>query len=128
MIFYGRKSIILTCIILISLLGASNLVVACFSQTTTCEGQSVSQGDGGATDYWYDNLYPPPHMVHLMEGSEWLINVHGGGGCSDYEHATITDDEAPTGWETTITMGTIHNGDFHYVPSHIPVLEGDYIE
>lgn len=110
------------------MIAASGLVSACFSQTTSCEGTSVSQGDGGATDYWYDDLYPPPHTVHLNEGTEWIINVRGGGGCSDYEHLTVTDDNEPSNWVTTITMGEIYNGDFHYYPSHIPVLTGDDIE
>lgn len=126
--FYGRKTTILACVLLISLIGTSSIVSACFSQTTLCEGTSVSQGDGGATDYWYDNLYPPPHTVHLLEGTEWIINVHGGGGCSDYEHLTVTDENAPPGWETTITMGEIYTGDFYYIPTHLPVKEGDDIE
>jgi hypothetical protein len=68
----------------------------------------------------------------LSEGTEWIINVYGGGGCSDYEHLTVTDDVAPAGWTTKITMGTIYNtGDepfFYYVSNHLPVLEGDDIE
>ncbi len=129
---YSQKTIIFTCVLLLSLISATIPATACFSQTTSCEGQSVSQGDGGSTDYWYDDLVPPPHSVHLGEGTEWIINVHGGGGCSDYEHLTVTDEEEPPGWTTTITMGTIYNtGDepfFYYVPSHKPVLEGDDIE
>lgn len=126
--FYGKKTAIIACLLLFSFISLSNSVSACFSQNTSCEGESCSQGDGGSQDYWYDDLYPPVHTVHLGEGTEWIINVQGGGGCSDYEHLTVTDDEAPTGWTTTITMGEIYNGDFTYYPTHLPVREGDDIE
>ncbi len=126
--FYGRKTTVVALMLLLSLIGASSFVSACFSQTTSCEGTSCSQGDGGAQDEWKDDLYPPPHAVHLMEGTEWIIHVQGGGGCSDYEELTVTDDETISGWKTSIKMGTISNGDFHYIPTHIPVQEGDDIE
>jgi hypothetical protein len=102
--------------------------MACFGQTTSCEGESVYQGDGGATDYWYDDLIPPAHYIDPGMETNWTINVDGGYGCSAYEHCTVTDNAAPGGWTTTIEMGTIYVGSFHYISDATPVSTGEDIE
>lgn len=113
----------------VSLLLVNYPVTACFGHTTSCEGVSVYQGDGGSTTYWYDDLFPPKHNVTPGTGTEWIIHVQGGGGCSAYEHANFTDNTPPSGWTTTIKMETITTGSFHYIePGNPPVIEGDDIE
>lgn len=123
----GMWAMLIAPAIIVSLVLVSSPVIACFGQTTSCEGDSCYQGDGGATDYWYNDLYPPEHEVNPGETTTWIINVQGGGGCSDYEHCTVTDNTPPSGWTTTIKMGTIYTGSFTYV-SGGTVLEGDDIE
>jgi hypothetical protein len=124
----GKWAILIVGVLLVSLVLVSNSVVACFYQTTTCEGEDVYQGDGGATEYWFWDLYPPAHYIDPGMETEWIITVAGGGGCSDYEHATITDNDAPAGWTTTIEMGDIYVGTFTYISGGGPVIKGDDIE
>jgi hypothetical protein len=114
--------------IVVSIVMLSNPVTACFTQITSCEGESVTQGDGGATDYWYDDLYPPEHLIDKGQSTEWIINVRGGGGCSAWEHCTVTDNTPPADWSTTIKMGTIYSGSFTYIVGGGSVNPGDYIE
>lgn len=125
----GKWAIFVASALLVSMLMVIYPVAACFGQTTSCEGQSVYQGDGGSTDIWEADLYPPVHEINKGEGTEWIINVQGGGGCSQYEHATFTDNTPPSGWTTSIKMGTIYTGSFHYVePGNPSVNTGDNIE
>jgi hypothetical protein len=126
--YKGQWAILIAFAMIVSITIISIPVISCFSQTTSCEGESVYQGDGGATDYWYDDLYPPAHIINPGESTEWLINVRGGGGCSGYEHCTVTGETPPTDWTATITMGEIHSGSFHYIePGNPSVSEGDNI-
>lgn len=124
----SKWAILVAGVIIVSLAVISYPVTACFSQTTSCEGQSVYQGDGGATNYWYDDLYPSEHIVDPGASTDWTITVKGGGGCSGYEHCTVTDNAPPTSWSTTLLMGTIRTGSFHYIDDNSPVNEGDNIE
>jgi hypothetical protein len=124
----GKWAILIAMTIIVSLVIVGTPVAACFGQTTSCEGDSVYQGDGGATDYWYDDLYPPNHEIVAGGSYEWTINVRIVGSCSAYEHLTVTDDEPPTDWSTSIKMGTIYSGSFTYVLGGGTVYEGDYIE
>lgn len=125
----GKWAILIASAIIVSMVMISSPVAACFKQTTSCEGDSVVQGDGGATDYWYADLYPPDHLINAGETTSWIINVNIIGSCSNYEHCTVTDDDAPPGWTTSIEMGTIYSGSFHYIESgNPPVSEGDDIE
>ncbi len=125
----SKWAILIALIIIVSFAMVSSNVVACFGHTTECEGESVYQGDGGATDYWYADLYPPDHYVDAGMSTDWKIHVYGGGGCSNYEHCTVTDNTPTSGWTTTILMGTINSGSFHYIePGNPPVNEGDNIE
>ncbi len=125
----SKWAILILSAIVVSLVMVSSPVVGCWSQYTECEGETVHQGNGGATDYWYDDLYPPEHQIGAGETTEWIINVHGGWGCSDYEHCTVTDNTPPTDWITSIRMGTIHSGSFHYIEAGNPAVnEGDDIE
>jgi hypothetical protein len=125
----GMWAILIASTLFVSILLTSYPATACYGQTTSCEGESVYQGDGGSTDYWYADLYPPTHEMDKGYGTDWLINVQGGGGCSQYEHATFSDNAAPPGWVTSIKMGTIYSGSFHYIePGNPTVNTGDNIE
>jgi hypothetical protein len=124
-----KWAILLALVIMVSMVNISSPVTACWTQITSCEDDSVQQGDGGATNYWYDDLYPPNHYLDPGTSTEWIINVWGNYGCSDYEHVIITDDTPPSGWTTTIEMGTIYSGPFHYIEAGNPAVnEGDNIE
>lgn len=124
----GKWAILIVGLLLVSIALVSSPAIACYYQTTTCEGESCYQGDGGATDYWFDDLIPPAHEVDPGVSTEWIINVDGGYGCSAYEHCTVTDNDAPSGWTTTIEMGNIYVGSFHYISGGGPVNTGDIIE
>ncbi len=124
----GKWAIFIAMAIIVSLVMVSTPVAACFRQTTTCEGETVIQGDGGATDYWYDDLYPPDHPITAGDTETWIINVNIAGVCSNYEHLTVTDNTPPSGWTTTIEMGTIYSGSFTYIVGGGTVYEGDDIE
>ncbi|UCE39395.1 MAG: hypothetical protein JSW00_09290 [Thermoplasmata archaeon] len=114
--------------LLVSIAIVSFPAAACFTQYTKCDGREVRQGDGGGTDYWYNHLYPDKRDVDPGLSVEWIINIRGGGGCSGYEHATISDNDPPSGWVTEIEMGDINTGSFTYIDNGMPVTKGDDIE
>ncbi len=126
--YKSKWAIIIASALIVSLVMVSSPVAACFNQTTSCEGESVYQGDGGSTDYWRADLYPPEHYLNSGEFTEWIINVDIAGVCSAYEHATITDNTPPSGWSTSIIMGEIYSGSFTYIVGGGPVSLGDDIE
>jgi hypothetical protein len=128
MIKRGKWAFLIALAIIVSMGMISTPVAACFGHYTECEGQQVYQGDGGATDYWYDDLYPSQHGTTPGTPTEWIIHVWGGYGCSNYEHATITDNAAPAGWTTSITMHSITTGSFTYITGGGAVNVGDDIE
>ena len=76
----SKWAVIIATAIIVSLVFASMPSMACFGQTTSCEGESVYQGDGGGTDYWYDDLIPPAHYVDPGMETEWIIGslIFGG--------------------------------------------------
>ncbi|UCF09007.1 MAG: hypothetical protein JSW28_04800, partial [Thermoplasmata archaeon] len=90
----------------------------------------VTQGDGGATDEWHDHLYPDMKYVDPGLSVSWITTVKGGGGCSGYEHCTVTDnDNLPSGWSSRIKMHAIRSGNFHYIePGNPSVNVNDDIE
>ena len=71
----GKWAIVVASALFVSLLLMNYPVTACFGHTTSCEGVSVYQGDGGSTDYWYADLYPPAHNVTPGTGTSYFPSL-----------------------------------------------------
>jgi len=112
----------MTLALVLTLVGSMLLIAtpvsACFFQSASCEGSSISNVGSGAGGTFTRHLYPPTHNVGFGNTTQWIVQCSATGGCSDWTKVKVKMENVPTvpQWQCAFSWGTGTSQDRHGNP------------